>query len=153
MFEETPEEDFDFPLPPIPKFLILDLTIVSGMDTSAVDVFAEIIAICKANQCVVFMAGLSPNLKSILYHGGVKQDFGRTRYFPDLESALGKAEDSLLVSIAKLEEHDLHEASIRTRKRLMTEDDTGFLHALRQIDEQVRLCCSYLINKFDLLMI
>jgi hypothetical protein len=96
---------------------------------------------------------LSPNLKSILYHGGVKQDFGRTRYFPDLESALGKAEDSLLVSIAKLEEHDLHEASIRTRKRLMTEDDTGFLHALRQIDEQVRLFCSSLIHRFYILVV
>ena len=88
-------------LTPTSKFLILDLAMVTGLDTSAVDVFAEIRKLCKENECKLFMAGMSPNVRTILSLGGFTPDRGERskrnlRFFGSLDSALGKAEDMLL---------------------------------------------------------
>ncbi|KAG7357645.1 STAS domain containing protein [Nitzschia inconspicua] len=40
-----------------PEYLILDLTLVTGMDTSTVDVFLDIRNLCRANSCKLLMAG------------------------------------------------------------------------------------------------
>jgi hypothetical protein len=47
-------------LPPKPKVLIVDLSLVTGMDTSTVDIFADIKQLCKTNGCKLFLCGLSP---------------------------------------------------------------------------------------------
>jgi len=39
--------DGEIDLPPIPKYIILDLSIMTGIDTSAVDVLGDISALCK----------------------------------------------------------------------------------------------------------
>ena len=49
--EDLPDEEARL-LPPLPKHLIIDLTIVSGLDTSAIDLFREIASICTNNRCL-----------------------------------------------------------------------------------------------------
>ena len=67
MFEEDDENSGDaFPLPPLPKYLIVDFCLVSGMDTSAVDTIQEIISLCRKNKFKLFLAGLRPSLRSNL---------------------------------------------------------------------------------------
>jgi MFS superfamily sulfate permease-like transporter len=122
----------------LPKFLIIDLTLVTGMDTSTVDVFNDIRNLCTSNNCKLLMAGMSPNLRSILALDGFKPETGirskrRLRFFASLDAALGKAEDMLLDS-----DFDDREISVADRRmRLLSEGDNGFRTALRHIDEEV----------------
>jgi len=147
MFEEREMDSFDFgdvdfEIPPMPKFVILDFTLVTGMDTSTVDVVAGIIQLCKSHACKVFLAGLSPRMRTTLSLGGVKPGTGERsqrllRFFGDLDSALGKAEDMLL------RESDIYKPDVlnESRRRMLSEGDmnnSGFGFALRHIDEQVR---------------
>lgn len=143
MFEEPPDEvlqNLTFPLPPVPKFLIIDMTMVVGMDTSSVDVFGEIVQLCFKKNCKVFMTGLQPSLKENLSLGGVKPSFdmksanSALRFPPDIESALCKAEDALLKSHAQLEQQEIR----RSRMRIDSSAGDGFLYALSEIDKQVR---------------
>lgn len=103
MFEEVEEgPDPEF-VPPFPKILILDLTLVTGMDTSAVDAFADIVSVCTGkNDCRVFMSGVATSLRETMRLNGLKPEITKDRlkrklrFFQDLESAMGKAEDSLI---------------------------------------------------------
>jgi hypothetical protein len=147
MFEEPEAEasfhddDADYELPPMPKFVIVDFTLVTGMDTSAVDVIAGIIQVCKSHGCKLFLAGLSQRMRLTLSLGNVKPETGersqrQIRFFPDLDSALGKAEDMLLRD-SPIYQSDNNGGS---RRRLLSEGDanrSGFGFALRHIDEQV----------------
>lgn len=156
MFEETETDgssfdgDIDFEIPPMPKFVILDFTLVTGMDTSAVDVIAGIVQLCKSHCCKLFMAGLSHRIHTTLSLGGVKPETGerskrQIRFFPDLDSALGKAEDMLL-SDSHLFKTDVIDGN---RRRLISDgevDKAGFGFALRHIDEQVRIWNKFFIR-------
>lgn len=137
MFEDVPESarNIEFEVPPVPKYLIIDFTIVTGIDTSAVDVFADIISLCKSNRCEVIFSGLSSSLRSIFAHSGVKPHRG-LRFLPDIETALGKAEDALIKYVFQKEEKTVVETGERRRARLMSVDDDGFRFALKQIDDQ-----------------
>jgi len=127
----------------MPKFVILDFTLVTGMDTSTVDVVAGIIQLCQSHNCKVFLSGISMRMRTTLSLGGVKPESGerskrKIRFFPDLDSALGKAEDMLLRDTHIYKPDILDE----NRRRLLSDGDainSGFLFALRHIDEQVRV--------------
>jgi len=140
-------QDLAIPLPPSPLYVIIDFTIVSGMDTSAIDLVREIITVCKNNRCRLFLSGMSHILRSSLVYAGVKAD-GATFYFqPDLEAALGKAEDGILNSVFHVVEQTEHDVGLRRRERAFSNADDGFRFALDKIDEQVSpmilyLCCS-----------
>jgi len=143
MFED-PSEDvmrkLTYPLPPLPKYLIIDMTLVSGIDTSSVDVLGEIIQLCYRKQCQVFFTGLTAGRKEVLSLGGVKPSIDKKsansvlRFPPDMETALSKAEDGLLKRLSPLEEKELR----RSRLRTISTSDDGFLYALSEIDKQVR---------------
>ena len=143
MFESHADlnEDVNFDLPPrTPKFIILDFSLVTGMDTSTVDVVTGIISVCHSHDCKAFLTGLLPRLQTILSFGGVKPETGersqrKLRFFPDLDAAIGKAEDMLLDTISN---HGKPEVLDGNRRRLTSEGDNGFRFALRHIDEQVR---------------
>jgi len=144
MFEEvTVPDDSDIDLPPIPKYLIIDFSLCSGMDTSAVSVFAEVISLCKANECKTIFAGLSQNLKEMMKCGGILQSQGKNKslsFSADLESALGVAEDGLLTNILHWRAREIARANKRKQNRAQNNcEGDGFLYALRQIDEQVSL--------------
>lgn len=135
MFEDVPiPDDSDFDLPPIPKYLVIDFSICSGMDTSAVSVFGEVIDLCEQNKCKAIFAGMSRNLIEMMKFGGVIEPNKRkyVHFSTDLETALGRAEDSLIshyTQFRKIEfmDHQKHNVS----------PSDGFLSALKQIDDQV----------------
>jgi CRP-like cAMP-binding protein len=123
-----------------PEYLILDLTLVTGMDTSTVDVFSDIRNLCRTNECKLLMAGMSPNIRSIMALGNFKPDTGerskrQLRFFPNLDAALGKAEDMLL------EAHfvDTEPQQYISHKRRVALDklkENGFRTALNHIDAE-----------------
>lgn len=120
-----------------PKYVIIDLSLVTGMDTSAVETFSDIITLCHGNKCQVFLAGLSRSLTYTMKYGGVKPSsdkmskYSILRLPPTMESALMKAEDGLLKFVLKNEEREMR----HVHERIKSEND-GFLHALTLIDLQ-----------------
>jgi Sulfate permease and related transporters (MFS superfamily) len=143
MFEELPEhitKKLSFPLPPFPKYIIIDMTLVSGVDTSSVDIFGEIIQLCFRHKCYVYLSGLNTSLKNVLTLGGLKPSMDKKsvnsvlRFMPELDSALSQAEDGLLKSMSYLEEKELRRSKIRSNSSA----EDGFLYALKEIDTQVR---------------
>ena len=150
MFEDvppsTPEEERTedacnvSPLPPKPKYIVLDFAMVSGMDTSAVDIIREIIDLCQTDHCKLFVAGLKPSIKASLMYAGIKPSFvARKRswvYANDMEAALAKAEDELLSSVFHLEEKVEIESNLRHEHWLQEEVNDGFSYALQKLDER-----------------
>ena len=136
MFED-PDPDVD-PLlvPPIPKIIILDLTLVTGMDTSAVDAFSDILAVCGNHDCKLFLSGVSINLRDVMKLCGIEPESmadrsQRTlRFFSDLDAAVGKAEDMVL----KLAPFEVDSMQYKTTSGATK--NGGFRHALTLIDEQ-----------------
>eukprot|EP00934_Nitzschia_sp_Nitz4_P003214 Nitzschia sp. Nitz4//scaffold136_size62208//36921//40785//NITZ4_006373-RA/size62208-augustus-gene-0.1-mRNA-1//1//CDS//3329535633//3204//frame0 len=121
----------DLPLPPKPKVVVIDLSLISGMDTSTVDIFAAIKSMCQNHDCKLFLCGLSPRIKRGLALVGVKAERGsRTkrvvRIFPDLDTALGTAEDFLVQT--------MYVDSSLENEKVPRNDEDGFRFALEQID-------------------
>ena len=144
MFEDVPiPDDSDFDLPPIPKYLVIDFSICSGMDTSAVSVFGEVIDLCEQNNCKAIFAGMSRNLKEMMKFGGVIESKKKKHVFisTNLESALGNAEDSLLSRFAQFRKIEY----IKHHKQ-NTSPSHGFFSALREIDDQVGLVSKYIFS-------
>ena len=88
-YSESQQTSFD--PPPKPKVLIIDMSLNTGMDTSTLDIFAEIKELCKNNNCKLFLCGLSSRSKKGLSLTGVKPETGfkdqrLVRYFPDLDT-------------------------------------------------------------------
>eukprot|EP00521_Asterionellopsis_glacialis_P011202 CAMPEP_0195293998 /NCGR_PEP_ID=MMETSP0707-20130614/13943_1 /TAXON_ID=33640 /ORGANISM="Asterionellopsis glacialis, Strain CCMP134" /LENGTH=932 /DNA_ID=CAMNT_0040354855 /DNA_START=29 /DNA_END=2824 /DNA_ORIENTATION=- len=132
MFDEQEDYVSEFPLPPLPKFLIIDFTIVAGLDTSAIDLIREIITICRGHRCRLFLTGLEQDLKASLAYSGIKPS-STLQFIADVELALGRAEDGLLTEVCKIEEQAEHDAKVRLRSRSYGDD--GFRFALRMIDQ------------------
>mmetsp|Transcript_16617 Transcript_16617/g.35906 ORF Transcript_16617/g.35906 Transcript_16617/m.35906 type:complete len:1197 (-) Transcript_16617:138-3728(-) len=144
MFEDDEDGAFDADLPPIPKYVILDLSIVTGIDTSAVDVLADISSLCKEKKCNLILAGIPRVIRQALITGGVKAS--RTNkhlsFSPDLETALGKAEDELLRVVGHNEDRLTKVGDQLRHKRRVSMVDHGLRHALREIDAQQNLSMS-----------
>jgi MFS superfamily sulfate permease-like transporter len=145
MFEESHEHKADSSLPPFPQYVILDLTLVSGMDTSTADIFVDIKNMCALHNCKLFCSGISPHLGSVLSLGNFKPESGdrskrQVRFFASMDIAMGKAEDSLLNDEldddGSFDSPDLNDPRVAMLKHI--EGDGGFRSALRHIDEQVR---------------
>lgn len=144
MFEEEEEETpgdvdgFVYALPPQPRFIVVDFTLLTGVDTSAIDVFREIVEMCKTNRCKMFLSGLTPILKAKFQYAGVQSDSSRysIAFIHDLETALSKAEDCLLSEELQVEEMVKSETRLRRHRRRESKIDDGFLYALQKIDEQ-----------------
>jgi hypothetical protein len=134
MFEEVDEMEsrrLDFSLPPTPKVVVVDMSLITGMDTSTMDIFGEIKDLCTENDAKLFLCGLSDRMKRGLALGGVKQETGPrsrrvVRFFSDLDKALGSAEDDLLETEMV---ENFKNPSVSGSKT------SGFRYALDQIDE------------------
>jgi len=136
MFEEIPLVEsihLAYPIPPVPAVLVLDLSLITGMDTSAVDVFLDIWRICKSNNCKLYLCGLSPRLKRTFAKGSMKPDtkgprkFRTLLYFSDLDHGLGRAEDVLI-------DTNMGNFAIQSLFRLK-KGNSGFHEALQHIDQ------------------
>ena len=132
MFDEVDSGIDQALLVPVPSIIVLDLTLVSGIDTSAADVFFDILNVIGKHDCRLFVSGLSNNLRQTLALAGVKPETSKERkqrklrFFSSLDVAIGKAEDTLL-NEAGIEEQD-NQFGLK-----------GFALALRLVDEQVRV--------------
>ena len=143
MFDDGDAYDPD--LPPIPKHIILDLSIVTGIDTSAVDILDEIVSLCKTSKCKLTLAGIPRSIRPQLITGGVKPSLTNKHvsFSPDLEAALGKAEDELLrtegdTNMPTILDPTEDMSKIRQQWRVGSADQ-GLHHALREIDSQHNL--------------
>ena len=138
MFEEMEEEEYpgeQATVLPKPKFLVIDLSLVSGMDTATYGVFVEIRDTCKHHGCNLYLCGMSTRAKRGLALDGMSPDTGRrsrnertVRFFRDFDFALGKAEDLLLES-----DRMVPQPSTIQPEHFRAEQ--GFQHALEKIDE------------------
>lgn len=132
MFEEPDPLIDPIFVPPIPKIVILDLTLVTGMDTSSVDVFKDILNLTSSRDCKLFLAGLSRGLIQTMALSGLKADKAnkrsarKLRFFLDLDAAVGKSEDMLLQQEG-FEDQLSHPAFLGNR---------GFEQCLVHIDKQ-----------------
>jgi len=145
MFEDVEGvgEDGNDYVTPKPKVLIIDLSLISGMDTSSVDTLGQIRGVCKHNECKLFLCGLSPTLRKGFSLVGLKPETNvprgqrLLRYFADFDTALGKAEDFLLKS--ENVEEDLVSPHAANALPTIGEREplpSGFRTALLQIDQQ-----------------
>ena len=150
MFEDPSPSDIEkaeFELPPVPKFLVIDFTLVTGIDVSAVDVFSDIVSLCKENNCKMFLSGLRPEFMSVFQCGGVQPSNDKKSanfalsFLSDMDSALRKAEDALVKKILKDEETEMMRRA--SNRRIGITIEGGFISALEQIDSQVSLHHNY----------
>jgi len=103
MFDEAPDgQILDFVVPPKPEYLIIDFVLVTGLDTHTIDVLNDILAVCKREGCELMFSGLSPAIRIILAYGGFRPKLPWLTYYSDLESALGEAEDKLLLTMSNI---------------------------------------------------
>lgn len=126
---------------------------VSGMDTAAIDLFRDIVALCADHDCKLFLSGLNVNLQSMLTFAGIERKDRTTSFILDLETALARAEDGLLSNVIHVEE--LITSESERRERLMSIDrglvEEGFVYALRKIDEQHGLSVTPLLESLSTL--
>lgn len=133
MFEEPDINVNPNIVTPCPKVVIVDMTLVTGMDTSAVDAFKDILTVCINNDCKLFLSGVSPNLQKVMKKVGVHPEdvairsHRKLRFFVDLDTAIGKAED-VLIDFYSFEEEFTLPYDVLKRD--------GFYQALYHIDVQ-----------------
>jgi sulfate permease, SulP family len=91
-----------------PKFLVIDLRRVTGVDSSAVISFVKVIGLAEAAGSEVVFTGASDPVRAQLARGGVVASEGMVGFEPDLDRGLERCEDALLSApglAAALEEH------------------------------------------------
>ena len=79
-----------------PRFLLLDLRRVTGVDASAVISLVKVTQLVEANGVEVVIAGASDPVREQLARGGVVPSDGVVRFEPDLDRGLQRCEDVLL---------------------------------------------------------
>jgi sulfate permease, SulP family len=79
-----------------PRFLLMDLRQVTGVDASAVVSFIKVIHLAEANGIELVLAGASDPVRKQLGRGGVVAADGVVRFEPDLDRGLQRCEDVLL---------------------------------------------------------
>jgi len=82
-----------------PAFLVIDLRRVTGVDSSAVQMFLKVEHLARAKGFDVVLAGASEHVRGQLERGGV-QDGGVLTFEPDLDRGLQRCEDGLLAQAA-----------------------------------------------------
>jgi len=79
-----------------PRFLLIDLRRVTGIDSSAVVAFVKVTRLAEANGFELVLAGASDLVRAQLELGGVAASEGIVRFEPDLDRGLQRCEDVLL---------------------------------------------------------
>ena len=79
-----------------PRFLLVDLRRVTGVDASAAMSFVKVTHLAKARSFELVFAGTSDQVREQLARGGVVGTDGVVRFEPDLDRGLQRCEDVLL---------------------------------------------------------
>jgi len=91
-----------------PRFLVIDLRRVTGVDSSAVVSFVKVLRLAETGGFEVIFTGASDPVRAQLTRGGVVASEGLVSFEPDLDRGLQRCEDALLSApglAAALEEH------------------------------------------------
>ena len=81
-----------------PRFLVIDLRRVTGVDSSAVVSFVKVTRLAEANGFEIVFTGASDPVRKQLERGGVVKAEGIVRFEPDLDRGLQWCEDLLLAA-------------------------------------------------------
>jgi SulP family sulfate permease len=79
-----------------PRFLVIDLRRVTGVDSSAVISFVKVLAMAEAAGSEVVFTAASDPVRAQLTRGGVVASEGFVSFEPDLDRGLQRCEDALL---------------------------------------------------------
>ncbi|HEX6399151.1 MAG TPA: SulP family inorganic anion transporter, partial [Actinomycetota bacterium] len=90
-----------------PRFVVIDLRRVSGVDSSAVVSFAKVLRLAEASGFEVIFTDASDPVRAQLARGGVVETEGLVRFEPDLDRGLQRCEDALLQSAEGEETPDI----------------------------------------------
>lgn len=141
-------------LPPVPKFLVIDFSFCTGMDASAVGVFADAVRLCNSNDCCVILSGMTNELREVMRYGKISASSSKTKknllFCRNLEMAIGIAEDGLLKHVHSKEmKESLQRTSFmepnKCNDNVFNEveaeaDVDGFVETLNQLDIQHGTC-------------
>jgi SulP family sulfate permease len=84
----------------VPSFLLLDLTRVTGVDSSAVAALTKAERLATAHDFEIVITGASETARTRMERGGVLGTEGRVRFERDLDRGLQRCEDALLADPA-----------------------------------------------------
>jgi sulfate permease, SulP family len=79
-----------------PRFLVVDLRRVTGVDSSAVVSFVKVVHLAESNGFELVFTGASDPVRKQLERGGVVEAEGIVRFEPDLDRGLQWSEEGLL---------------------------------------------------------
>jgi SulP family sulfate permease len=82
-----------------PRFLLIDLRRVTGVDSSAVVSFVKVLRLAEASGFEVVFTGASDPVRAQLARGGVEETPGLVSFEPDLDRGLERCEDALLMDL------------------------------------------------------
>jgi sulfate permease, SulP family len=91
-----------------PRFLVIDLRRVTGVDSSAVVSFVKMMRLAEAAESEIVFTSASDPVRAQLARGGVDEVPGLVSFEPDLDRGLQRCEDALLSApglAAAVEEH------------------------------------------------
>jgi len=100
MEEETP-----------PRYLVIDLRRVTGVDSSAIVSFVKVIRLVEAAGSEVVFTAASDAVRAQLARGGVDEVPGLVWFEPDLDRGLQRCEDALLSAPSRAEAKREHPAA------------------------------------------
>jgi SulP family sulfate permease len=93
-----------------PRFLVIDLRRVTGVDSSGVVSFTKVLRLSEASGCEVVFTGASDPVRAQLARGGVLQRDGLVAFEPDLDRGLQRCEDALLSATTEERAHPAADA-------------------------------------------
>jgi sulfate permease, SulP family len=79
-----------------PRFVVIDLQRVTGMDVSAIAAFSKAMRLAGSHGSELVVTGASEPVRAELERGGVTEQGGSLRFEPDLDRGLERCEDVLL---------------------------------------------------------
>ncbi|HUF58657.1 MAG TPA: SulP family inorganic anion transporter [Actinomycetota bacterium] len=79
-----------------PRFLVIDLRRVTGVDSSAVVSFVKVMRLAEASGSEIVFTAASDPVRAQLARGGVVESDGLVAFEPDLDRGLQRCEDALL---------------------------------------------------------
>jgi SulP family sulfate permease len=86
-----------------PRFLVVDLRRVTGVDSSAVVSFVKVLRLAEASGFEVVFTGASDPVRAQLAQGGVDESHDLVSFEPDLDRGLQRCEDALLSAPSRAE--------------------------------------------------
>jgi SulP family sulfate permease len=94
-----------------PRFLVVDLRRVTGVDSSAVVSFTKVLRLAETSGFEVVFTGASDAVRAQLSRGGVEETEGLVSFEPDLDRGLQRCEDALLSAPSRAEAKREHPAA------------------------------------------